>query len=114
MQEDDSAAQAFASEADELRGFRGIGRDVENVESGRHLLVFSDLVELGGDFVDGGGDVGGDGGAETGFFEGFVFVGRSLGLVVVGGFIGIGIAFGALEFVDGEEEEGGAFHDWVH
>lgn len=57
--------------------------------------------------------MGGDGGAETGFFEGFVFVGRSLLVVVVGGgFIGIGIAFGALEFVDGEEEEGGAFHGW--
>lgn len=70
----------------------------------------ADLVELGGDFVDGGGDVRRDGGAETGFFEGFVFVGRSLLVVVVGGFIGIGIAFGALEFIDGEEEEGGAFH----
>ncbi len=30
----------------------------------------------------------------------------------MGGFIGIGIAFGALKFVDGEEEEGGAFHGW--
>ena len=37
-----------------------------------------------------------------GFFEGFVFVGRSLGVVVVRGLIGIGIAFGALGFVDGE------------
>lgn len=96
------AAQAFASEADELRSFRGIGRDVEDVEGGRHLLVLSDFVEYGGDFVDGRGDVGGDGDAEMGFFEGFVFVGRSLLVVAVGGFIGIGIAFGALEFVGGE------------
>lgn len=56
--------------------------------------------------------MGGDGGVETGFFEGFVFVGRSLGVLGVGGFIGIGIAFGALEFIDGKEEEGGAFHGW--
>ncbi len=56
--------------------------------------------------------MGGDGGAETGFFEGFVFVGRSLGVLGVGGFIRIGIAFGALEFIDGKEEEGGAFHGW--
>ncbi len=53
MKEDDSASQALASEADKLRGFRGIGRDVEDVEGGRHLLVFADFVELGGDFVDG-------------------------------------------------------------
>jgi len=37
--------------------------------------------------------VGGDGGAEAGFFEGLVFVGRSLGVVVVVGAIEIGIAF---------------------
>lgn len=110
MQEDDCAAQAFASEADELRRFRGIGRDVEDVQRGRHLPVFSDFVKLAGDLMDCGGDVGGDGGAETGFFEGFVFVGRSLGV----GVIGIGIAFAGLEVVEGEEDEGGAFHGWVH
>lgn len=64
--------------------------------------MLSDFVEFGGDFLDRRGDVGGDDGAEMGFFERFVFVGRSLLVVVGGRFIGIGVAFRALEFVDGE------------
>ena len=52
MEEDDGASEAFASEADELWCFGGVGRDVEDVERGSHVLVCG-FVEGAGDFVDG-------------------------------------------------------------